>query len=780
VYISAAGFSPYATSVTVKKSRITVERTLTLAARSESVDVPLDEQEERTDPRAGLAPTVLTEREIEQLPDDVDLMEEMLKTMAGPGAMIRVDGFRGGRLPHKSQIQSIRFRLTPYSAEEHDDGFMIIDVTTKPGLGEWHGNVGVAFGDDSLNARNAFAVRREPQQSRRIDFNLLGPVVKNKTSTSFHFNRNNGYDSRTSIGVMPEGPFSTLIRLPQSMTNGGVRAQHLLTRSWLTRGEYQYDRQERSSAMNFDLPERQWSTFNESHLVRFGAQGSFSERAVNELRAQTQWTRSGADSLTRAPAVIVQGAFQSGGANQDSLREGRSFEITDHFSFNRRKHGFRMGAEVETFSYHGRDFTNGYGVTTYPSLAAFEAGQAAVVSRRSADVAVKYRQTRVAAYFQDDMRVRKDLSLSLGLRVEGMTQIPDPVNAAPRVGFAWSPFRHGKTTLRGGAGIFNQWYEPGLYEETLRLNGASQLDLVTTPFGMRLPGFLRTATYALPYTLRASFGVQQQLPGRFNLVVDYRQQRGLHQFRSRNVNTPGSGLGYLLELETGARSRMHGLMVGFSAMPAPDAKGWRSRLFWSSHLMLSRTRDETSNPLTPVMDPLRARADYGPSAMDVRLRFGMMLQATMWKGFQVGTFWNASTAPPFNVTTGFDGNGDSFFNDRPAGVGRNSMRGEGQFSLGTRVAWSHGFGERKGDGGGAPVMVRMRMDGGAGIPDMPMGMGPSRTNPLVRVQLYVQAVNAFNHVNPVGFVGVATSPFFGRATGAMPPRRVEVGMRFSF
>ncbi|MBL8220720.1 MAG: TonB-dependent receptor, partial [Bryobacterales bacterium] len=705
VAIEAAGFTSYATTMTLKPGRITLERTLPIARRVDKVDVETD----RMDPLSfGL--TTLTEKEIALLPDDPDQFEEVLKSLAGPGAVFRVDGFRGGRLPPKDQIQSIRFRLTPYSAEEHDDGFMTVDITTKPGLGEWHGSASFAFGDDSLNARNAFAPRREAQQSRRLDLSLLGPLVRNKTSASFHYSRNDGYDSRTSVGLLPEGPFATLTRLPQLFTTGGARFNHLAKRNHLLRGEYQYERQERSQIGAFDLPERMSSTYNQQHLARFSLQSSLNERTVNELRLQHGWVSNGSGSLTEGPAVLVLGAFGRGGANQDASRTGRTLEVADHFSFNRKKHGLRTGFQFDALQYAGRDFSNGFGVTTYPNLAAFMANQPAQTTRRSADVNIDYGQLRLGVYLHDDIRLKQNFSLSLGTRIEGMTQIDGKWNAAPRVGFAWAPFRRAKMTLRGGSGIFYQWYDASLYEQMLRLNGAAQVDLITSAAGARLPGYLRSAeTLSLPYVLRSSFGMQYQMPARINLMLDYRHERGVHQFRSLNVNTPGSGLGYLLELDSAARSRSHALVVGLSSLPSPDAKGWRSRMFWNVHYFLARARDEVSGPLTPPANSLRAREDYGPSNMDIRHRFSSIVQATFWKGLQLGTFFNLMSAAPYNVTTGFDGNLDTYFNDRPPGVERNSVRGQGVVQLGTRLSWSCGFGERKSTGGPGGVMIRMRM-----------------------------------------------------------------------
>ena len=55
-------------------------------------------------------------------------MEKVLKEMAGPGGTIRVDGFRGGKLPPKSQIRSIRFTSSMFAAENHGGGMTFVDI----------------------------------------------------------------------------------------------------------------------------------------------------------------------------------------------------------------------------------------------------------------------------------------------------------------------------------------------------------------------------------------------------------------------------------------------------------------------------------------------------------------------------------------------------------------------------------------------------------------------------------------------------------------------------
>ena len=48
------------------------------------------------------------------------------------------------------------------------------------------------------------------------------------------------------------------------------------------------------------------------------------------------------------------------------------------------------------------------------------------------------------------------------------------------------------------------------------------------------------------------------------------------------------------------------------------------------------------------------------------------------------------------------------------------------------------------------------------------------------IELYAQAYNALNHTNALNYSGVIASPFFGRATSASAPRRIEIGARMGF
>ena len=87
------------TDVRVRAGDTRREITLPIERVAESVAVGRDPATSASDPRSDRFSNVLSKAQLDALPDDPDEMEKVLNEMAGPGASIRVDGFRGGKLP---------------------------------------------------------------------------------------------------------------------------------------------------------------------------------------------------------------------------------------------------------------------------------------------------------------------------------------------------------------------------------------------------------------------------------------------------------------------------------------------------------------------------------------------------------------------------------------------------------------------------------------------------------------------------------------------------------
>jgi hypothetical protein len=141
IQVESPGFEPAEVrDVRLRRGDNRREVKLKIAKFAETVQVGRDPRERASDLRGDAFATVLDQAQIDELPDDPDEMEQMLREMGGPGSTLRVNGFRGGRLPPKGQIQQIRFRRNMFAADAHEPGFVSIDITTKPGVDSWRGS----------------------------------------------------------------------------------------------------------------------------------------------------------------------------------------------------------------------------------------------------------------------------------------------------------------------------------------------------------------------------------------------------------------------------------------------------------------------------------------------------------------------------------------------------------------------------------------------------------------------------------------------------------------
>jgi hypothetical protein len=111
--------------------------------------------------------------------------------------------------------------------------------------------------------------------------------------------------------------------------------------------------------------------------------------------------------------------------------------------------------------------------------------------------------------------------------------------------------------------------------------------------------------------------------------------------------------------------------------------------------------------------------------------------------FHVAGVVTARTALPYNVTTGLDDNRDTFFTDRPPGVGRNCERGDPFWQTDIRI---------------------------------------SKTFRLQRARFEVlgEIFNVIHHRNWIGHVGDLRSSQFGKPTAATGPREIQLGIRVEY
>jgi hypothetical protein len=263
------------------------------------------------------------------------------------------------------------------------------------------------------------------------------------------------------------------------------------------------------------------SVRNRAHSAVAAWTQVLSDTMVNDVRVG--WNRSynglfqehqgddvssalGITGLSTDPAVVGRpGSVLSGTDNLiDSVNlPQESTASTWHFvetlTWQRGDHSFKTGFDLRRFSLDFYLYLYARGQFTYAglsgnSLADLLLGVPVTALRQdpAVDALTNLRTTSFSGFFQDDWRVRSDLTLNLGVRYEfnqpitdtedrfsipdlenpdggflqaGANGIPragydaDVNNVAPRIGAAWRPFNDERTVVRGAYGVF---YDVGI------------------------------------------------------------------------------------------------------------------------------------------------------------------------------------------------------------------------------------------------------------------------------------------------------------------------------
>ncbi len=762
--------------------------TLPIKKLAEEVVVARDGRSASLDPGGLAFSTVLTRAQIEALPDDPELMEQVLKAMAPPGATIRVDGFTGGRLPPKSQIRSIRLpRMDQFAAQNHGGmgGMMFIDIMTQPGSGPVRGSVDFAFRDDALNARNPFTPTKGAEQLKQGGVSLSGTIVPNRSSFSFNAQSARQFDAGNVLAALPGATEARAVGQSTDRMNVMARFDQATTRDRLLRLSYMRTASDRGNlgTGGFDLPERAYRTTSAEDIVRVSENGPLGRNMFWESRLQVRWTRAEDVSALEAPTVRVLDAFTSGGAQRSGGRRVTDFEAASDLDIVRGAHSIRAGVLVEGGRYRSDDFSNYLGTYTFASLADFEAGRPLSYTRRIGTPDIRYRNIQFGAYLQDDYRIARSLLVSYGLRYETQSLIGDRVNLQPRASLAWSPLRSGRTTVRVNWGLFNDWLGTGVYEQTLRIDGfrLQELNVLNPAYpdpglGGTVPPtnrYLLSEGLVLPESTSASVGVDQALTGALRVSATYTYRRGAKVLRGRNLNPLVSGTRMdprftnVIEVVEDASARSHALGMNASMV----LLSWRN-LFLHGNYTLTSSETNSTGPFSPPAGGDDLSLEWGQTAP--RHRVGGMVSLAPVRNLTVSATGRGQSGAPYTITTGFDENGDGLFTDRPAGVGRNSARTAAQWDLGLRVSYAIGFGPPRGSSGGGQTVVMM---GGGG---MQSGFAGGAADRRFRVEFYGSAQNLTNRRNYIGYSGVMTSRFFGQPTSVLNPRKIELGVRFGF
>jgi hypothetical protein len=378
----------------------------------------------------------------------------VLAAMAGgSGAVFQVNGFRGGRLPSRDEIRQIRFRTNSFSADNHDAGRTQIEIITRPNVRAWNGNGNFNYRGDAMNARNAFATEKTPEQNRNFNLGARGPIVKGKTSIRFGLDGRRDYQADTIVAVDENGNrLGDYVRRPSESTNATVGLEHALNNNQTLRLEYRRGENtvENNGVGGFNLPERAFNTHSNNNQLRVRHRASSARACCTRCGCSFIRRRACRRRSRRRQRSVVLDTFTKGGAGVSSRGSNRTFELAENLDFNiGRKQQMRVGYIVEGGRYKNFDARNaaGYLLPTRRSRPSTRTGPSRLPSAL-ARWTPRSRSTTSGFYWSDDVRLNNKFSFGIGVRNELQTHISGGLNLMPRVD---SRGRRGATARRSAA-----------------------------------------------------------------------------------------------------------------------------------------------------------------------------------------------------------------------------------------------------------------------------------------------------------------------------------------
>ena len=790
---------------------------LTIQIEEQKVEVTDSPTKLDVDPSNNAGAVVLKDKDLEALSDDPDELQSELQALAGPsagpnGGQIYIDGFTGGTLPPKASIREIRINQNPFSAEYDRLGYGRVEIFTKPGTDQYHGEASLTGNTAGFNSRNPFEsipVGTTPPgyHSTQFSASIGGPIVSKKASFFFNIERRDINElSVVSAQVLGPSPtfaivqFSDAVNNPRTRTNLSPRFDYQVSTNNSLTARYQYEREgETNNGIGqFSLPSMGFDERNREHQLQISDTQIVNAKIINETRFRFVHETSDRNPRNTAPTISVQGAFTDGAGNGGGLSNDTldRYELQNYTSMSHGKHFLKFGVRFratrdsnESMSNFNGSFSFGsrrnpmlppscavpnppptcpppqitgigayqmtvQGLAQGTSLAQIIAngGGASQYSITTGTALADGTYFDAGLYFQDDFRLRPNITVSYGLRYESQNNLGDHADFAPRIGLAWGLDGSGKkapkTVLRAGFGIFYDRFGYDLVLQQDRLNNVTQQQFVVfnpqfylsnTPPPSALQQ-MSTAAPTLyesnpnlrtPYTMQTGLTLERQLTKTANLSVTYLTARGVHQFFTENINAPICSVSpcnpvtsphplgttdNVYQYQSEGVFKQNQLIINSSVR-----MGTKLSLFGYYTLNYVNSDASGAGSFPSTLNDISL--DYGRAPFDVRHRVFFGGTMGLPYGFRLSPFLIAQSGVPFNITTGQDLNGDSIFNERPAFVTSqvtpkdpfptkygtfdlvpqpgerivpiNSLTSAGRFSLNLRLGKTFGFGQKK-------------------------------------------------------------------------------------
>jgi hypothetical protein len=679
----------------------------------------------------------------------------------------------------KGKIQQIRVTNNAFNVETATTsgnngptgGGARTEVIERGGVGAFHGNFVSTFQDERFNARNPFASNKPPYYERTIDGNLSGPMIRDRLSLNFTVSDNRAENVGTVKAVLPEGPFALGVTRPVVKRSYDTKAILQLADAHSMNIGFQYANSDsrNENVGDFAMPERASRTQSHNYAVDVREISILSERTVHDVHFIWHNDHTDRNPASNALAIIVKDAFTRGGAQNRYQANTNTYELSNLIYFAGEKLTMRSGVQT----WHRRRSVlsqdNFYGEFTFSDLASYEAGKPLKYRITCCEPLFRMSQTQLAFFSQNDLKLTRTFTLMLGGRYQIQTNIRDRNNVDPRIGFAYAIGN--STVLRGGSGIFSDWFGDSEIQNVRQLDGTRLYEIQIDNPGWPDPflgGSVRPRSRRVlepniksAYYWSSQIALERSLPRNLFVTISYDFNRGIKPTRTRDINAPLPGTGVRPNPAEGQVAQVQG--SGLSSHRHLKASMRQRFSIFNVTANYTWYRGKSDGPVGGAtalntnsydLESDWGNAGNGPHAFNASVNSKMPLDVYLT------TVVNFKSGSYYSITTGKDDNKDGVINDRPAGVPKNSEMGPHFFNV------SFNFSKAFPLGGGDTRSQAQRAS--------------TNTVTGAQVNVFANLNNAFNMTHLGTPSGVMTSPFFGRSFSATQPREIEVGMRFQF
>ena len=769
VSVDCEGFDPQTRAITITPDSRPLTFHLQIATVNETVEVGKSDPGVDLDQTATLEAETLSSDTIAVLPvidqDYVTFMSRFLdpSVTGNQGPTLVVNGVEGGNFYQASSaIKQLQINQEQYSPAYATASRARLSLITSSGTKTLHGSFTFALREHAWDATPEFSPLKPHEDREDYQGTLTGPIrsaIHWQYALSAQLKKDEQYaviDAGTTSGPYlapyPTPYYRDKISGALFFDNGaGQQFTAALGRTDEVHHNY--------SVGGLNLPSTAADSEYTGHFLDLQSTTLLSANTLNQARIAVGQEGVALRDDSTGLQIQVAGAFVSG--SEQSKHSYRQWTLSgnDLFATSHRADTLRFGLDIPELSVHtDDDETDREGTYFYPSLQAYQNGQPDLFAITAGNGSVRFVSLSAALFVEDTHHFGSHVSVVSGARYYFQNAYHNrPSHIAPRTEAAISLGKNLHTVLRFGAGVFVDRLLTIDHAYLLQFNGL-RLDRYvldnppSTVFTVQNlpPSYTAVAQKAtVPYLAQWSGAVEQQVARHLSISAQATMNAGVHQLRMRDLNaplppdfviTPNPNVGQVLSSESEGHAHSDALDL-FVKVDATH--GFTQQLRYR----LSRSLNDTDGFSYVPANSFAPEQDASWASYDQRQNLSLLSAWPLPLKLNFGTVLSAGSGLPYTELLGVDANKDGIPNDRPSGVGRNTLRGAAQFTLDTRLGRD-------------------------------FRLGPHKDSPLLSVSL--SAFNVTNHPNFTSYEGVVTSSTFGQPITAAAPRQLQLNAVLSF